>query len=462
MYKLKKINETSLKKLKLKLAASIFLLVLAIAAIFIFDAFSFRQAVLALTGNYSKITGDKLTLTDWNNLDDDFVAKSGSTMIGNLNMGNKSITSLAAPTNGTDAANKTYVDSKVVGGGGTGLAKKYTVVYTLRSGSCLPGYTEETVSSIKSYDDYVYTFINSAGFWIGSVSTPSYALQFIYMRFHKDYGPTKICSKIFDTTSRPYISAFLFDTDNSANCPTGYNYLPHDQLKGNNDYAYINANSDGAYIGPMDGWDFNAQPYKNGYIVRQWHSGVAKGLCFKILGVEGDPSASGVYPIFLGPKDSGTCATLGAGWTNYDTSTFHNAGWSTVQWGDSGSIIGPATAADSGWWGGGENQSFTYFHDTHNPYLCYKYFNTIGEPHVTIRMLNSGNCPAGFKSVDGGNLLSPVYGSAYYFQTGYGLWAGGLYSWGGHGTGSYLKGSSWNSWSSQVSKFCFRVDNEAP
>lgn len=38
--------------------------------------------------------------------------KSGDTMSGALNMGNKKITSLAAPTNNTDAATKKYVDDK--------------------------------------------------------------------------------------------------------------------------------------------------------------------------------------------------------------------------------------------------------------------------------------------------------------------------------------------------------------
>ena len=41
--------------------------------------------------------------------------KSGGTMTGAINMGSKKITSLATPTNNNDAANKSYVDSKVSG-----------------------------------------------------------------------------------------------------------------------------------------------------------------------------------------------------------------------------------------------------------------------------------------------------------------------------------------------------------
>ena len=43
-----------------------------------------------------------------------FVKKDGSiTMTGNLNMGSQSITNVATPSNGTDAANKSYVDTQI-------------------------------------------------------------------------------------------------------------------------------------------------------------------------------------------------------------------------------------------------------------------------------------------------------------------------------------------------------------
>lgn len=41
-----------------------------------------------------------------------YLQKTGGTMTGNINMGNKKITNLATPSSGTDAANKNYVDGK--------------------------------------------------------------------------------------------------------------------------------------------------------------------------------------------------------------------------------------------------------------------------------------------------------------------------------------------------------------
>ncbi|MCK5510993.1 hypothetical protein KAI65_05660 [Candidatus Parcubacteria bacterium] len=100
------------KQLKLSLLL-IFVFVLFVSSFFVFFPFSWQQIAMALTGNYNKNLGDSLDATDWNNLDDDFVAKSGDTMQGNLNMGGNNIINLADPINDSDVASKAYVDSQV-------------------------------------------------------------------------------------------------------------------------------------------------------------------------------------------------------------------------------------------------------------------------------------------------------------------------------------------------------------
>lgn len=48
-------------------------------------------------------------------LRDDAVLKTGDIMSGNLSLDNNKITNLSRPTNGTDAANKKYIDDNFLG-----------------------------------------------------------------------------------------------------------------------------------------------------------------------------------------------------------------------------------------------------------------------------------------------------------------------------------------------------------
>ena len=75
---------------------------------------------------YGNIIGNSVPRPDWeqtNSSAADFIKnkpdpllKTGGTMSGAINMGSKKITSLAAPTNNNDAANKSYVDGKRLSG----------------------------------------------------------------------------------------------------------------------------------------------------------------------------------------------------------------------------------------------------------------------------------------------------------------------------------------------------------
>lgn len=127
------------KKLKIQLSAAIFVFF----CIIIFGGFfspDFKNFALALSPNYSKtLPGATLNLTEWNNLDDDFVAKSGDAMTGILNMSGNKIINLATPSAATDAANKSYVDAQIALIGASGSGSTYTNwgVATCPSGSDL-------------------------------------------------------------------------------------------------------------------------------------------------------------------------------------------------------------------------------------------------------------------------------------------------------------------------------------
>ena len=89
-------------KLAVIFLATIFIICLSV----IFSPVSLEKIAYAVSPNYSKTNGQQLTIADWNNLDDDFVAKSGDTMAGPLTL------PAGDPVNPLEAANKQYVDKK--------------------------------------------------------------------------------------------------------------------------------------------------------------------------------------------------------------------------------------------------------------------------------------------------------------------------------------------------------------
>lgn len=113
-----------IKKLKFKLFTLLGLLFFLIVFNMLFSG-GFSNFAQALSPNYSKTLPATLDLSEWNNLDDDFVAKSGDTMTGILDMGGNRITNLSNPTLDTDAANKAYVDSQIIAIAGSGAGGTY-------------------------------------------------------------------------------------------------------------------------------------------------------------------------------------------------------------------------------------------------------------------------------------------------------------------------------------------------
>jgi len=163
-------NLKNIERSKIKLAVILVLLfIILLSSIFIFSGLSPQQVVLAITGNYSKTSGQQLTTTDWNNLPNDFVAKSGDTMSGNLNMGAHGITNLANPITDTDAVNRGSMNSAISAAQSTAGAQIKDL-----NGSNLKMVCGSTIPGATAWQNYmagVYVDIDlsAAGFTPGSV-----------------------------------------------------------------------------------------------------------------------------------------------------------------------------------------------------------------------------------------------------------------------------------------------------
>lgn len=95
-------NIDSGKKFKIQLISFLFLFILLIVSVLFLP--DLKNVAKALSPNYSKNIGDSLSNTDWNNLPNDFVAKTGDTMTGALNLPGD-------PVQPMQAATMQYVDN---------------------------------------------------------------------------------------------------------------------------------------------------------------------------------------------------------------------------------------------------------------------------------------------------------------------------------------------------------------
>jgi len=164
-------KEYSPLKLKKKLTVLLYsLFFLLICGWFLLSGLYLNQVVLALSSNYAKSSGQQLTTTEWNNLPNDFLAKSGDTMSGDLNLGTHKITNLGNPTTGTDAVNQTSMTNAITAalsaGSGSPIKDSGGANLKMVCGSTVPGAT-----AWQSYPGgtYVDIDISAAGFTAGSL-----------------------------------------------------------------------------------------------------------------------------------------------------------------------------------------------------------------------------------------------------------------------------------------------------
>ncbi|MDA3840729.1 MAG: hypothetical protein PF572_06630 [Patescibacteria group bacterium] len=152
-------------------------------SILIFSPISFINIAKALNpSDYNKLTGDSLGVVDWNRLDADFVAKSGDTMGGNIDMGNNRITNLNNPAVDSDAVSRGSMNTSIA----TAISAipSPTLVDTSGNplkvvcGGTVPGLTNWQVHTI----DAVYVDVDTS--LAGFTTTPNYFVSLNGSGYH--------------------------------------------------------------------------------------------------------------------------------------------------------------------------------------------------------------------------------------------------------------------------------------
>jgi hypothetical protein len=362
------------------------------------------------------------------------------------------------PTQATDpddaVATKGYVDA--LGSGASSKAtvdgelESYTVLHAMRNSvSCPAGYTLKSFDDLKGQNGWLYTNVIETGLFFGGLNSIGYGHERIYVQIHDSEGIKFMCWRTYRTRGRPH--AHVMYTQ-AASCPAGYVDIPSSNLMGNNGWTYSMTTDAGLYIGYVNSWSFESQPYENAYHARQWTSHVTR-VCYRIMGIEEDPStAGGVFPVVIGIAPGHSCPS---GFTFEPTSNLSNTNdsWSYMVLNDNTTAMGGL----HNWWFGGENYANTQWHTTHLINYCWKFLPR-GEvrPRFTVKVPKTGGCDTGEMTlpksqIQGWNTWS------YYMQTGDALYAGGLYSW---WVNDYNDGFVQHGFVEQADRICLGIDND--
>ncbi len=83
--------------------------------------------------------------------------------------------------------------------------------------------------------------INASASW-------NYGGPYAYFYFDPSAGPSVICKKTFTSKHDTAHVSFITTKSTTNNCPSGYHWIPHSDLKGNNDWSYIRIVEGGAFL----------------------------------------------------------------------------------------------------------------------------------------------------------------------------------------------------------------------
>ena len=377
---------------------------------------------------------------------------------GELDMGDEKIVNLAPPTEGTDAANKAYVDDTVAGlsktlTGLSGARQRYTVVLTLSSDQyCPAGWTLDDLAPNAGPNNLSYINIADSGLFIGGMDSPSYGQEYNYARVPVGgAGVTKLCWKTFESSSgNPQLLSLGFKGGNAQDCPESYHYVPKNALAGAGHNAWVQTTSAGAFIGYTDSnASASSTATGDGYAYR-YYSDQVDTVCFKVVGVDDDPAtAKGVFPVFLGLKSPNDCPSgweaRSSGAVDGTNSNFY------LQITDSATLWGGLNS----WSHGGDNYIQIQW-SSEVEAVCWKMFTpSSARPFYTVRTPVSGNCPAGYLGFNAGSVKGNN-NNGYIAGTGHGLYMGGL---GGWSVVDYSDGYIQHNFTSQASnKVCLKID----
>jgi len=329
--------------------------------------------------------------------------------------------------------------------------KFYTIAFSLKDSSyCPAGWDLDPISDLVKTDNWMRFYFSPGGFYVGSANGWAGWQHYFAGDIHTTHT-NYLCHRTFNTTKKPHMSIILSDRVGN-NCPAGYTYLPRSQTKRWDDWTHLMMDEFGMYVGSISSWW--AQTYWEGGHSNQrfrWTTHV-NSICFKLLGLdgEGSPEAKGIFPVVLTMRNNQCPA-------GYESETINNMkrtdGWSHISITDSASVLGGFES----WWYEGANINRVNIHNTHSNYYCWKYYETLGEPRVTVRTIRTGSCPSGYISVASTDLRRADNNQAQIQFNGYGLHIGG-FNW--QEIRGYLTGAQ-RHWfdTTQVSKVCYKIEN---
>lgn len=192
---------------------------------FISHVFISGEKVFALSANYSKIDGEALSVADWNELSNDFLANSGGTdgvMSGNLDMSGNRLTTVGNYVDFSDVVNRGYVNTITASAGGG------TVFINWGRSDC-PGGTEQLYNGFAfgvsrrdggGSSNNICLQSGTAGGAYSSVSADK--LYPLISTNYTDFLPVEIsdtdfikCSVCYDSSSSCYVKSGDWGCDGS-------------------------------------------------------------------------------------------------------------------------------------------------------------------------------------------------------------------------------------------------------